>query len=93
MRQLTPNSQLFIQQCEQPKVLSSSTVSSIAQKVGLSSSTTISQPLRGSVPARAPQMVRSAHTERRLTQYYTVLFAFTFLKVHAVMIYSLSTLL
>ncbi|KAB5539788.1 hypothetical protein PHYPO_G00093190 [Pangasianodon hypophthalmus] len=57
VRQLTPNSQLFIQQCEQPKASSSSTVSSSAQKLSHSSSTTISQPLRGSVPAGPPQMV------------------------------------
>ncbi|KAF4070840.1 hypothetical protein AMELA_G00278150 [Ameiurus melas] len=57
VRQLTPNSQLFIQQCEQPKASSSSIISSSTQKPSLSSSTTISQPVRGSVPARPPQMV------------------------------------
>ncbi|KAF5906543.1 transcription initiation factor TFIID subunit 4-like isoform X1, partial [Clarias magur] len=71
VRQLTPNSQHFIQQCEQPKTSSSSTVSSSAQKIALSSSTTISQPLRGSVPARPPQMVthqaKGVIVEQRMT--------------------------
>lgn len=57
VRQLTPNSQLFIQQCEQPKASSSSTINSSAPKLSLSSSITTSHPLRGSVPARPPQMV------------------------------------
>ncbi|KAM9435725.1 transcription initiation factor TFIID subunit 4 isoform 1-T1 [Clarias gariepinus] len=71
VRQLTPNSQHFIQQCEQPKTSSSSTVSSSAQKIALSSSPTISQPLRGSVPARPPQMVtrqtKGVIVEQRVT--------------------------
>ncbi|KAG7316650.1 hypothetical protein KOW79_020191 [Hemibagrus wyckioides] len=71
VRQLTPNSQLFIQQSEQPKASSSSTITSSAQKPSLSSSTTISQPLRGSVSARPPQMViqqsKGVIVEQRLT--------------------------
>ncbi|XP_017312069.1 transcription initiation factor TFIID subunit 4 isoform X2 [Ictalurus punctatus] len=71
VRQLTPNSQLFIQQCEQPKASSSSIISSSTQKHSLSSSTTISQPVRGSVPARPPQMViqqtKGVIVEQRVT--------------------------
>ncbi|KAK3542145.1 hypothetical protein QTP86_016452 [Hemibagrus guttatus] len=71
VRQLTPNSQLFIQQSEQPKASSSSTISSSAQKLSLSSSTTIPQPLRGSVSARPAQMViqqsKGVIVEQRVT--------------------------
>ncbi|KAI4899102.1 hypothetical protein NFI96_029751, partial [Prochilodus magdalenae] len=57
VRQLTPNSQLFIQQCDQPKPPSSSSgISSTSQKHSLLPST-ISQPLRGSLPVRPPQPV------------------------------------
>ncbi|KAI5619850.1 transcription initiation factor TFIID subunit 4, partial [Silurus asotus] len=57
VRQLTPNSQLFIQQCEQPKSSTSFTICNSTQKLRLPPSTTITQPLRGSAPARPPQMV------------------------------------
>ncbi|XP_066533361.1 transcription initiation factor TFIID subunit 4 isoform X2 [Hoplias malabaricus] len=56
LRQLTPNSQLFIQQCDQPKPTPSSAALSNSQKHSLPSST-ISQTPRGSLPVRTPQMV------------------------------------
>ncbi|XP_027035352.2 transcription initiation factor TFIID subunit 4 isoform X2 [Tachysurus fulvidraco] len=71
VRQLTPNSQLFIQQSEQTKASSSSTISSSAQKLSITSSTTFSQPLRGSVSARPAQMViqqsKGVIVEQRVT--------------------------
>ncbi|XP_072530385.1 transcription initiation factor TFIID subunit 4 [Salminus brasiliensis] len=53
VRQLTPNPQLFIQQCDQPKPPSSasSALSSTSQKHSLPSCT-VPQPLRGSVTVR-----------------------------------------
>ncbi|KAK1795905.1 hypothetical protein P4O66_009014, partial [Electrophorus voltai] len=56
VRQLTPNPQLFIQQCDQPKPTSTSTASSTTQKLSLSSPTT-SQPPRAGTQATAPQLV------------------------------------
>ncbi|GAA6095811.1 transcription initiation factor TFIID subunit 4 isoform X1 [Tachysurus ichikawai] len=71
VRQLTPNSQLFIQQSEQTKGSSSSTISSSAQKLSITSSTTFSQPLRSSVSARPAQMViqqsKGVIVEQRVT--------------------------
>ncbi|XP_036438502.1 transcription initiation factor TFIID subunit 4 [Colossoma macropomum] len=57
VRQLTPNSQLFIQQCDQPKPLSSSSgLGNTSQKHNVTSSNS-SQPLRGSLPVRPSQLV------------------------------------
>uniref|UniRef100_W5LJZ9 TAF4B RNA polymerase II, TATA box binding protein (TBP)-associated factor n=1 Tax=Astyanax mexicanus TaxID=7994 RepID=W5LJZ9_ASTMX len=58
VRQLTPNSQLFIQQCDQPKPPSTTTTSAVcttSQKHSVPSSTvsTVSQTLRGSVSVRS----------------------------------------
>ncbi|KAL7871852.1 hypothetical protein SRHO_G00068350 [Serrasalmus rhombeus] len=57
VRQLTPNSQLFIQQCDQPKPPSSSSgLGSTSQKHNVTSSNS-SQPLRRSLPVRPSQPV------------------------------------
>ncbi|KAK3516152.1 hypothetical protein QTP70_005398 [Hemibagrus guttatus] len=78
VRQLTPNSQLFIQQSEQPKASSSSTISSSAQKLSLSSSTTIPQPLRGSVSARPAQMLPLSHSTVERDHHRTIIWVVAF---------------
>ncbi|XP_062857391.1 transcription initiation factor TFIID subunit 4 [Trichomycterus rosablanca] len=78
VRQLTPNSQLFIQQCEQPKSSSSSTVSSSTHKPSLTSTSVTSQPLKISVPVRPAQLViqqpKGVIVEQRVTSSPRVVF-------------------